>query len=308
MRNFKKISIIILLSSIIIVGCRDENLDPWKDFRTPNGAVITNSAITSSIINFSNLENSAYEADLVDLNNAVAKYELFFVFNKDTAILKTITSFPSKLSIKAPELLAALNAAGKTIKDAVSGLERPYVLADFRAGSRIDCFATVTDKKGTVFPVTKIGNDLLTNPGQRTMHRFNFFISCPFVASEAQGTYFVTFDAWGDYPPGNTIPMTVTASETGVTVKGLYSNAWAGSTNFKDFDVAITVNPANGIATVAAQQAYDTAWWPGTFGVASVDGTGFVFSCSGTITLNLEHRVALGTFNGGPYNITLTKQ
>lgn len=308
MKNIFNYTLVFFLASAAMVGCRDEELDPWKDYRTPNGAVITNSSIVSSIINFSDLENSAYEADLVDLNKTVARYELFIVFNKDTATFETITNFPAKLTITAPELVTALNTAGRTIKDATSGLERAYALTDFRAGARIDCFATVTDKNGTVYPVNKIGNDLLTNPGQRTMHRFNFFISCPFVASEAEGTYFVTADAWGDYAAGNTIPMTVTATDNSITVKGLYSNAWAGSTNFRDFDVTITVNPANGIATVAAQQAYDTAWWPATFGIASVDGAGFVFSCSGTITINLEHRVSLGTFGGGPYNITLTKQ
>lgn len=308
MKNTIRLWSAFFIAIIALIGCRDEELDPWKDFRTPNGAIISNTAIVSSIINFSELETSAYEADLVDLNNTVAKYDLFIVFNKDTAAFESITNFPAKLTITAPELVTALNVAGKTTKDAVSGLERPYVLADFRAGSRIDCFATVTDKKGTVFPVTKIGNDLLTNPGQRTMHRFNFFISCPFVASEAEGTYFVTNDEWGDYAPGSTIPMTVTATENSITIKGLYSNAWKGSTDFRDFDVVVTVNSANGIATIAAQQAYDFAWYPLTFGIASVDGTGFVFSCSGTITLNLEHRVALGTFGGGPYNITLTKQ
>lgn len=308
MKHIMRYSLAFLMASIAMVACKDENLDPWKEFDSPNGAVISYTTIVSSIINFSNIQTSAYEADLADLNNSVAKYELFVVYNRDTAAFETITSFPAKLTIQAPEIITALNAANRTIKDAVSGLERSYVIADFKAGDRVDCFATVTDKNGVVYPVTKIGNDLLTNPGMRTMHRFLFYISCPFNQAEAAGTYFVTADQWGDYTIPSTIPMTVTATANTVTIKGLYSNAWVGSTNFKDYDVVVTVNTANGIATVAAQEAYNTAWWPASWGIASVDGSGFVFSCSGTITLNLQHRVAAGTFTGGPYNITLQKQ
>jgi hypothetical protein len=297
----------VLALTAALVACRDEELDPWKDFRTPNGAVVSWSSINSSIINFAEINSSSYDVDLVDNTNRVAAYELFTVYRGDTATFETITDFPAKLTITAAELVTALNSAGKTIFDAGLGAERAYVLSDFNAGDRVDCFATVTDIDGTVFPVSKIGNDLLTNPGMRTMHRFNFFFSCPFDATAAAGTYFVTNDAWGDYPSNGTVPLTVTSSSSGVVIEGLYSDAWVGATGHQDYNITVTVNAANGVATVAAQDAYSTAWWPATFGVARVDGGGFVFACSGTITLNLQHRVAAGTFSGGPYNITLEK-
>jgi hypothetical protein len=307
MKKIISYCLLLIATTTVFVSCRDEEKDPWADFRSPNGSVISWTAINSSIINFADINNSAYDVDLTDISGNVAEYELSIVYKGDSAVFETITSFPAKLTITAAELVTALNAAGRTIADAgAPGGQRAYVITDFLAGDRVDCFATVTDKKGNVFPVTRIGNDLLTNPGMRTMHRFNFFFSCPFDATEAAGTYFVTFDGWGDYPSNGTVPVEVTSTANSVTLN-LYSDAWIGVANHKDYPVTITVNTANGVATVAAQQAYDTGWWPGAFGIASVDGAGFVFSCSGTITVDLQHRVAAGTFGGGPYNITLQK-
>jgi hypothetical protein len=296
MNKMIKYSVAVVLALSLLASCREDEKDPWQAFRSPNGAVVSWSSINSSIINFADINNSAYDVDLIDISGNVDEYELFVVYQGDTAAFETITSFPANLDITAAELVTAFTNAGFTLD-----------VNDFSAGDRVDCFATVTDKNGVVYEVTDIGNDLLTNPGMRTMHRFNFFFSCPFDPAEAEGTYFVTFDEWGDYATPSTIPMTVTADATSVTVEGLYSNAWIGVGGHQDYDVKIDINVANGIATVAAQPAYSTAWWPSTFGVASVDGTGFVFSCSGTITVDLQHRVSAGTFSGGPYTITLQK-
>lgn len=296
MKTLLRYILLLLFTGAFLFSCREDELDPWKDFREGNGAMVSYTEITSPIINFAEINSSAYQAKLADVNGNVAQFELFVVYKGDTAALKSISSFPADLSITASEIAAALTDAGF-----------PTAVGDFNAGEKIDVFGRITDKKGTVYDVEDIGNDLLTNPGMRSMMRFNFFFSCPFTPSDAAGTYVVVADEWEDYAADGTEEVVVTSDATSVTVEGLYSNAYIGVVGHKTFPVKITVNVATGTATVAAQDAYDTTWWPGTYGVAKVDGTGFVFSCSGLITIDLQHRVALGTFGGGPYTITLQK-
>jgi hypothetical protein len=71
--------------------------------------------------------------------------------------------------------------------------------------------------------------------------------------------------------------------------------------------VEVIVDANSGIATVAKQPAWEYFWYAGEegYGTGSVEGGGFVFSCSGVITLTLEHTVEAGSY--GNNVLTLQK-
>jgi hypothetical protein len=67
----------------------------------------------------------------------------------------------------------------------------------------------------------------------------------------------------------------------------------------------VDIAPANGAATVA-RQAYGT--YTGDTQVFQAEGTGFIFSCAGTINLNLRHTTTAGGAAPGLFNLRLQKK
>jgi hypothetical protein len=67
--------------------------------------------------------------------------------------------------------------------------------------------------------------------------------------------------------------------------------------------VTIAVNPQTGTATVA-KQTYGS--YGGSYNNMTVEGSGFFFSCKGTINLNTTHRFANGSVEG-QYPLALVK-
>ena len=211
----------------------------------------------------------------------------------DTATVKVITSVNGAFSVSTQELVDAWSA-NSDITSTDSLL----------AGDRIDFYNSVTATDGAVYEPTDIGPDLAGNPGQRSAFTFTTFISCPFDAAEAAGTYSVIADGWADWNAGETMEVSATADGTGVIIEGLYSKfAPAGD----EYDVEVLVDANTGAATVARQSAWECDWYGAwcTWGTGTVDGEGWVFSCSGTITLQLTHRVSAGSFGG--YGIDIAK-
>jgi len=134
---------------------------------------------------------------------------------------------------------------------------------------------------------------------------FTAYVSCPFVVEDAIGTYQVVEDGWADWDPGDQIEVVANRDGTGVIVKGMFSKF--RNDDRGPYDVEILVDPNGGFATVEKQPAWEWFWYTGTelYGTGSVEGDGFVFSCSGVITLSLEHTVTAGSF--GVYVLTLQK-
>ena len=74
------------------------------------------------------------------------------------------------------------------------------------------------------------------------------------------------------------------------------------------YDIIVTVDPETGVATVDQQTAFDTGELVGIavgsdFGLATHDGSGFFFSCTGFVTLDLTARVAAGSFGSDTYQL-----
>lgn len=108
---------------------------------------------------------------------------------------------------------------------------------------------------------------------------------CPFVAPVG-GTYTITKDAWDDYNVPTVIPGAV-VDGPGPNQISIYvypaTKPVTGGNGYPKNPIVVTVNPANGSATVVKSDI-------GNYGGDDyfVTGSGYVFSCVGVIDLSLD--------------------
>jgi hypothetical protein len=128
----------------------------------------------------------------------------------------------------------------------------------------------------------------------------SFAVLCPFIASEAVGTYQITRDdAEVFFEAGYEPEVVAGPGENEVTFKNLFAHP-------QDYDIVVEVDPATDIATVRKQVAWDSDNFGFGLGEASIEGGGLYFSCTGFITLDLEHTVP--GVNFGTYKLEMTKK
>ena len=203
----------------------------------------------------------------------------------DTVALRVISSFPNSLSINAQDVIDAYGGA--------------FDFTEFDAGDRLNIVSTTTNAQGTTFTTDDFTGDL-SNPGQRQAFDYTVFFSCPFVRDDALGNYLITNDPFVtslDY--SRPIEAIAGAGDTEVVFLKLFSHP-------EMYDVAVSVDAATGVATVEKQEAWNCDNFGCAFGVGSVEGTGFFFSCTGFLTVDLENTVAAGSF--GTFNLVVERQ
>lgn len=127
--------------------------------------------------------------------------------------------------------------------------------------------------------------------------RWEVSVVCSFDAVASEGDYRVEVDTWQDYAPGTVISDAIVA---GPGANQLTMNVYPSP----DFGtpvnpIIIDVDPTTGNATVE-KVAYGD--YGGT--VYTAEGSGIVFSCTGSISLTLTHSDGSGS---GVYKLVLQK-
>ena len=186
----------------------------------------------------------------------------------DTTTWKLIKTVPYAdsviLSVSTAELSTALAPA--TIKPGNQYvLQNQVITADGRKFS-----AANTPTNYTSFPAYHFG------------FTWKATAVCPFNQAASIGSYtVVSDDNWQDFSAGD--PITVIAGSDATTINFLaYPSLAAGGTNRQLW--IVKVNPTSGAATMATQYIGD---YPGAPNAKSA-ATGFVFSCTGVITLSVD--------------------
>jgi len=122
---------------------------------------------------------------------------------------------------------------------------------------------------------------------------------CAFTAAASAGTYKVTTDTWVDYSIGDLIPVTAGPGANQISFI-MYPGAGAGGTNI--VPTIVDVDPLTGAATIKLQTTgYYGAATPGN--LTKVSGSGFVFSCTGVINLNVTINVGGSNYAGYVWTI-----
>lgn len=203
------------------------------------------------------------------------------------------TSPSSSMTIKLSEFVAAVG----------------LTLDELAGGDIFTIYNQVSLADGRVYPDTlqlgdneyvNLENAFFTAAGTTSYTgTLSFAVLCPFVAADAAGTYIVTRDDAEVFYEANEPVAVAGPGPNQVTFKNLFAHPQA-------YDVIVDVDPATAIATVSKQVAWNTDNFGWGFGEASVEGTGLFFSCTGFITVDLEHTVSAGSF--GTYKLELTRK
>ncbi|WP_153798574.1 hypothetical protein [Foetidibacter luteolus] len=267
----KKLFNILLAGAAIIMlaglqSCKKDSINAqYEDLLVGSYLVLDETVNTN--LDFSN-PDATVSIKVSEYGSAVASVNIYVATGSnvlDASAWKLIKNVPysgsTTLEVKTSELAAALAPAEITPGTQYS-LQNEVVTADGRKFSMAN-----TPTSFSSFPAYKMA---LTWPATAV---------CAFSAAASAGTYEVVQDDWADYSPGDIIEVLEGPSENQVNFLGYPATAWGG-VNQKN--TVVDVNPESGQATVAKQ---GTGGYGST--TAEVQGSGFVFSCTGIITLNL---------------------
>jgi uncharacterized protein (UPF0218 family) len=190
---------------------------------------------------------------------------------------------------------------GGTYNLEVSGQEIATALGKAPGpGETYILYNQVVTKDGRIFDVSNTLPDLANVGTYNLKLTWNAVVVCPFKPEQATGTYEITKDNWdGAYGSiGTEVEVVATAG------KAVATYLFPVAENPGKSPVTITINPATGAATVA-KQTYGS--YGGAYDNMTCEGTGFYFSCTGTIDLTLVHKFANGATEG-TYAISLKKK
>ena len=154
-------------------------------------------------------------------------------------------------------------------------------------------------KDGRKFSAANTPTNFTSFPAYNFAFSWTATAVCPFSSAASVGTYKVTADTWVDYAIGDPIPVTAGPGANQLSFT-MYPGAGAGGTNI--VPTIVDVDPVTGAATVKLQTTgYYGAATPGN--LTKVSGSGFVFSCTGVINLNMTINVGGSDYAGYVFTI-----
>lgn len=290
MKNILKYKYLIALLLLVAVACEDKDAVRFPDLQEgvnarvaldPDRAFFDFGDVANASIAFDvhsknkNIDEIVYTVTYTDVSDATAEFA-------DAELVVPGSAFSNgraHIELTSAQVAQMFNLPGGV--SYIGGGDNLTFVAEAR----------LTD--GRVINAVNSAPSITGGTNASFTTQFNVLFACAFVQADAIGTYTITNDAFEVISPtGDTqVEVIAGANENQIILKDALDYT-------QQFDIVININPANGAATVANQQAWDTAPWGLTFGIASVQGNGFVLSCAGSISLNLTHSVTAGTFAG----------
>jgi hypothetical protein len=208
--------------------------------------------------------------------------------------------------------IKTVSYTGAGTKLTVSGTELAAALGvpvnSFVPGNYFTFYTRLFTKSGKQYDVNNTGNNsgsgLVTGPYYYSAFFFTAYITCPFTGNMA-GTYKVIVDDWVDWQPGDLVQVTDGPGANEVNLSQVWPN---GGTVIQP--LVAKVDPATGTASVP-KVTFGRYGGPSSTqytaeGTGSGDVAGYVFSCTGYITLTMD--VTGGGTDYGPTRLILQKQ
>lgn len=281
-----KFLIAIALVTLFAGSCKKDSKNPVFDNNLEVGSYLTLDSTLN--INFNTTDLSDKVGVFVgSVGEAVDKIKLFVVdnssANQNWKLVKTIDYTGDGTEV---------SATGNEIATALS-----YAQSDFIPGTTLTLFTQVITKSGKTYDINNGGLNIEA-PDYNSVFRVTIYIVCPFTGGIA-GDYKVIEDDWADYSAGTVITGAVEDGPGANQISlHVYPNPDIGT---PVNPIVVDIDPETGSATVPEVVYGD---YGGTS--ASISGSGYVFSCTGTITLTLDHNYG-GTVYGG-LKLILQKQ
>jgi hypothetical protein len=291
--------IVIMIGVLLHTACDDEDKNPLPN-TLGEGAFIKFVSEPSFAVDVSNLASATFTSKIEDPAGNVQKYELFMLATvggtvQDTVPIKTISSFPSDLNISSSDIAGALDID----------------LEDLGPGDAFQFFAHATRTDGTVYSheAPQYSSDkgyngnltsetLISETGYMNALQFNVLYSCPFNVGDAVGTYRIIVDDFETSVGDDLFEVNAGPRDNQIIMVSPFDHV-NPLTGEEDYNVVIDVEPTSGAASITLQSAWHCDNFGCSYGLGSIETVGslnFAFSCTGTITLLLQHSVAAGRF------------
>lgn len=293
--KIRKISILLALSFgafIAFTGCKKDD-----------GAIRSSVSIADVPTISTSVDASGSQAiDLLNLAAFSGKFKMALYFTDATP--------PTKVDIVVRK--NASNANVKVYKAAVTALPSTYTItaaeiatlfgAPVVLGDSYD-FAPdiyVGDRKFEAFPTVGAGSGAgpVAQPLYSEFARFSAI--CAFDPTIYQGNFNVVSDGFGDFTPGEVVPITA-IDATHFSFKDPYVTS--------PLPIIVTVNPLNNQLSITKQKIGNAFTWNLTYTnpnmAVSASSTSVVAPCSKTLTLAIAYTVDQGGF--GTFNLVLKK-
>ncbi len=162
-------------------------------------------------------------------------------------------------------------------------------VASLTPGNFYTFYNQVVTKDGKTYDLSNTLGALESNSNYNAVFRWQAFVTCPF-AGPVGGAYKVVQDDWADWSPGDVVTVLDGAANQ-INLSKIWPNPAYGDVSSP---LIVNIDPATGTAKVP--KVTFGINYPGTAtaqGAGAGDVAGYVFSCTGYITLNM-----LVTYNG----------
>ena len=179
--------------------------------------------------------------------------------------------------------------------------------SNFTPGSLLTFFTKAVTKSGLTYDITNAGNNggagLVTGAAYKAAFSFTVYVVCPFTGHMA-GSYRVKKDGWEDWVKDDIVQVTDGPGINQINLSQIYPN---GGTVINP--LLVNIDPVTGTATVPkvtyGRYGGVNSVQYSAEGVGANSVAGYVFSCTGFITLNLDHQG--GGTDYGPNRLILEK-
>lgn len=256
----------LLMAVLALQACTKENISGDKD-----------NLLTGSYIKLDSTINTNLDFSNADATVSILVSEYGSAVDNINIYLSTGANY---LDTTGWKFVKSVSYAGNGTVLQVSTAEIAAALApnSITPGTQYTLVNEVITTDGRKFSVANTPTSYSSFPVYKMALSWPATAVCAFNAAESAGVYTVVQDDWADYEPGETITVEAGPGDNQLNFLGYPSSAYGGQ---NQVNTVIDINPATGAATVARQP---TGQYSNGVGV-EVQATGFVFSCTGVITL-----------------------
>lgn len=180
--------------------------------------------------------------------------------------------------------------------------------SNFEPGSVFTFFTRAITKSGKTYDINNAGDNggggLITGPKYKAAFSFTVYVVCPFTGGMT-GDYQVIRDDWQDWFPGDIVQVTDGPGVNQINLSQVYPN---GGTVISP--LLVNIDPVTGTAKIP-KVIYGRYGGPTSVqytaeGAGANDVAGYVFSCTGFITLSINQ--SGGGSDYGANKLILQKQ
>jgi len=273
----KKIVIFLnLILIIFLISCKKSDVgNTFADF---SNLGIGSYLIKDSIVNLSFTFNDPTSTVSVKVDQYGSPIDSIDIFIAN----------PPSISTSTWRYIKTVQFVGKGTLLSVTEAEVANALGintnDFIAGDSYTLYNRIHTKDGRVFDVSNTPNALSVIANYNSIMSWKVNITCPFTGNMA-GNYTVIQDDWGDWLPADVVAVSDGPGANQINLSNVWPNPIKGVIVEP---LIVDIDPATGAAFVPLVHFGDYPGVTTAKGAGSTNTAGYVFSCTGLITLSME--------------------